>query len=97
VVTGSKDSLMTAVVGRGPAPRALSAVELGIMRDLGYTIAPGSGGATLMFVGVLFLRRLRKSVPQRLAEPARPTGRPVPFRHNEGSNDRHLTRGAPFN
>ena len=63
VFTGSKDSLMTAVVGRGPAPRALSAVELGIMRDLGYTIAPGSGGATLMFVGVLFLRRLRRSVP----------------------------------
>lgn len=62
VFTGSKDSLMTAVVGRGPAPRALSAVELGIMRDLGHTIAPGSGGATLMFVGVLFLRRLRRSV-----------------------------------
>jgi hypothetical protein len=61
VFTGSTDTLMTAVVGRGPAPRALSAVELGIMRDLGYTIAPGPGGATLMFVGVLFLRRLRKN------------------------------------
>lgn len=61
VFTGSKDTLMTAVVSRGPAPRALSAVELGILRDLGYTVAPGPGGATLMFVGVLFLRRLRQN------------------------------------
>jgi hypothetical protein len=63
VFTGSQDTLMTAVVGRGPAPRTLSAVELGILRDIGYTIAPGPGGATLMFVGVLFLRRLRRTVP----------------------------------
>jgi hypothetical protein len=61
VFTGSKDTLMTAVVSRGPAPRALSAVELGILRDLGYTVAPGPGGATLMFVGVLFLRRFRQN------------------------------------
>jgi hypothetical protein len=61
VFTGSEDTLMTAVVSRGPAPRALSAVELGILRDLGYTVAPGPGGATLMFVGVLFLRRLRQT------------------------------------
>jgi hypothetical protein len=61
VFTGSKDTLMTAVVSRGLAPRALSAVELGILRDLGYTVAPGPGGATLMFVGVLFLRRFRQN------------------------------------
>ena len=48
VFTGSKDTLMTAVVSRGPAPRALSAVELGILRDLGYTfVALGSDGGSV--------------------------------------------------
>jgi VCBS repeat-containing protein len=41
VFTGSRDMLMNAVISRGPAPRVLSPVELGILRDLGYTVNPG--------------------------------------------------------
>ena len=60
VFTGSRDMLMNAVISRGPAPRALSPVELGILRDLGYTVVPAPGVAAVMFVGVFFIRRPRK-------------------------------------
>ncbi len=60
VFTGANDTLMTARVTRGPAPRELSAVELGILRDLGYTVAQGPGTATLMIVGVFLWRRPRR-------------------------------------
>ena len=63
LAAGSQGTLMTARINRGPGPRTLGAVELAILRDLGYTVAPGPGGATLMFVGVLFLRRPRKTQP----------------------------------
>jgi hypothetical protein len=38
-------------------------VELGILADLGYTIAPQPGSAALAFIGVFFLRRARKREP----------------------------------
>lgn len=63
VFTGANDTLMTARVTRGPAPRQLSAVELGILSDLGYTVAPGPGTATLMIVGVFLWRRPRRPQP----------------------------------
>jgi hypothetical protein len=57
VFTGSKDTLMNAVISRGPGPRKLSAVELGILRDIGYEMNPGPGTAAMMFVGVFLIRR----------------------------------------
>ena len=63
--TGSGALLMNAATDTGPGVRVLSAVELGILRDLGYTViatpAPTPRGAALMFVGLVFLRRRRKS------------------------------------
>jgi hypothetical protein len=34
---------------------------LGILRDIGYTVAPGPGVAAVMFVGVFLIRRPRKT------------------------------------
>ena len=63
--TGSNALLMNAATDTGPGVRVLSALELGILRDLGYTViatpAPTPGGAALMFIGLVFLRRRRKS------------------------------------
>jgi len=58
--TGSNRTLMNAQVFSGKGIRVLSPVELGILADLGYTIAPQPGSAALAFVGVFFLRRSRK-------------------------------------
>lgn len=43
------DLLMESGVFKGPAPRALSGVELGILQDLGYTVVPEP--TTLMLLG----------------------------------------------
>jgi hypothetical protein len=58
--TGSNRKLMNAQVFSGRGIRTLTPVELGILADLGYTIAPQPGTAALAFVGVFFLRRSRK-------------------------------------
>ena len=62
--TGSNAMLMNAAADTGPGIRVLSAVELGILRDLGYTViatpATAPGGASLLFVALVFLRRRRK-------------------------------------
>lgn len=60
-VFGVNRTLMTAQVGSGQGIRVLSPIELGILADLGYTVAPEQpSGAMLAFVGVLFLRRTRR-------------------------------------
>lgn len=51
------DALMEAAVYRGPAPRDLSAVEIGILQDLGYTVVPEPGG--LLFVGLGLMAGVR--------------------------------------
>lgn len=58
--TGSNRKLMNAQVFSGQGIRTLTPVELGILADLGYTIAPQPGSAALAFIGVFFLRRSRK-------------------------------------
>lgn len=58
--TGANEKLMNAVSGRGTGVRVLSPVELGILSDIGYQLTPGSGTSTLMFVGFVFGRRLRR-------------------------------------
>jgi hypothetical protein len=60
-VFGVNRTLMTAQVGSGQGIRVLSPIELGILADLGYTVAPAQpSGAMLAFVGVFFLRRTRR-------------------------------------
>ena len=56
--TGSNEKLMNAVSSQGPGIRVLSAVELGILEDLGYDVTPG--GSVLMFVGFFVSRRPRR-------------------------------------
>lgn len=58
VFAGSNAKMMNALVNAGPGPRQLSAVELGILKDLGYTIVPVQAGTTLLFV-LVFVRRRR--------------------------------------
>ena len=56
--TDSDALLMNAVADSGPGVRVISAVELGILRDIGYTVDP-QPSAALLFVGLLLLRRKR--------------------------------------
>ena len=60
---GSDEKLMTAVSAQGKGIRVLSPVELAIMADIGYQLAPQPntwGTSTLMLVGFLFIRRPRR-------------------------------------
>lgn len=59
-VFGVSRTLMTAQVGSGQGIRVLSPIELGVLADLGYTVAPQPSGAMLAFIGVFFLRRTRR-------------------------------------
>ncbi len=52
--------LMESSVLAGPAARSLSPIEMGIFRDLGFTIVPEPGTASLLLAGLLFLRRRRR-------------------------------------
>jgi len=60
VFSGANRKLMNAQVFSGLGIRVLSPVELAILADLGYTIAPQPGSAALAFIGVFFLRRTRR-------------------------------------
>ena len=56
--TGVKTQLMNALADTGKGIRTLSAVELAIFKDLGYTVVPAPVTATaLLFIGLVFLRR----------------------------------------
>ena len=55
---GSDAMLMHAFSDSGPGVRVLSPVEQGILQDLGYTVSTPSW-ASIMFVGLIFLRRRR--------------------------------------
>lgn len=61
--TGNKEQLMNAISDTGLGVRTLSNVELGILEDLGYTIAPHSVSAFLFF-GLLLIRRRKVSIAQ---------------------------------
>jgi len=59
--TGAKSQLMNAMADTGKGIRTISALELGILKDLGYTVIPAPATAsTLLFVGFVFLRRRRR-------------------------------------
>jgi len=56
--TGAKSQLMNALADTGKNIRTISAIELGILKDIGYTVIPAPATAsTLLFVGFIFLRR----------------------------------------
>ena len=56
--TGAKTQLMNAMADTGRGIRVLSAIELGILKDIGYTVVPVPVTAgTLFFIGFAFLRR----------------------------------------
>jgi hypothetical protein len=60
--TGTNEKMMNARTGKGPGVRILSPIELGILKDLGYTVTPNTPTyAAFMFVGVIFLRRPKRS------------------------------------
>jgi hypothetical protein len=59
--TGAKAQLMNAYADVGRGIRVLSSVELGILKDLGYTVVPIPGTASaLIFIGLVFLRRRKR-------------------------------------
>ena len=57
--TDSDAMLMNAMAGTGLGIRTLSTVELGILKDLGYTVKQNPVAASMLFFGVFFLRRRR--------------------------------------
>jgi VCBS repeat-containing protein len=59
--TGAKSQLMNAMADTGKGIRTISAIELGILKDIGYTVIPAPATAsTLLLVGFVFLRRRRR-------------------------------------
>lgn len=54
------NQLMVPSAGRGPRVRVLSAIERGILQDMGYTVQ-NPVWASMLFVGFLFIRRKRAS------------------------------------
>ncbi len=59
VFSGVNSKLMNALVNTGIGTRALSNVEIGVLKDLGYTVVPVQASAALLVLSVLFLRRRR--------------------------------------
>jgi hypothetical protein len=60
---GNPDLLMEAAVFTGPGARTISAVELGILQDLGYTAVPEPGVIGLFLLGLTALVHGRRSRP----------------------------------
>jgi hypothetical protein len=58
--TGSNVQLMNAIFDTGLGVRTLSSIELGILKDLGYTVVSQSGTFGALFMIIVFVRR-RKS------------------------------------
>jgi hypothetical protein len=63
--TGLHRNIMNAQLGTGTGIRILNAIELGILKDIGYTVitAPVPGGSALAIIGFIFLRRARRKSP----------------------------------
>lgn len=66
---GADDQLMNAKAGKGPGVRALSAVELGILKDLGYQVVTPQNSA-LAFAGLLVVVRRHRRAGSSVGEDA---------------------------
>jgi hypothetical protein len=60
--TGVLEKLMNASSDTGVGVRILSAAEIGIMKDLGYTMVSQSAGGAVLFIGMMLIRRRRQRV-----------------------------------
>lgn len=58
--TGSMEKLMNAASDTGLGVRTLSAIEIGILKDLGYTMVSQSTGAAVLFLGLMLVRRRKQ-------------------------------------
>ncbi len=58
--TGSNTQLMNAISDTGLGVRTLSPIELGILKDLGYTVVP-QGASVFLFFSLALLRRRKNS------------------------------------
>ncbi|MGP4058110.1 Ig-like domain-containing protein [Mycobacterium sp. 4D054] len=61
--SGDDQLMMNAQTGTGPGVRVLSAIEIGILRDLGYQVDeldPQTSPLAMALLGVVFLGRLRR-------------------------------------
>jgi hypothetical protein len=63
--TGSDRNIMNAQLATGPGLRVPTAIELGILKGIGYTVitAPVSGGSALAIIGFVFFLRARRRSP----------------------------------
>ena len=63
--TGLERNIMNAQLATGPGIRIPNAIELGILKGIGYTVitAPVSGGSAVVIIGFVFLRRARRRSP----------------------------------
>lgn len=55
--TGVNAKLMNAIADTGLSARTLSTVELGILKDIGYTVKSSPAASALLFIGLVFFRR----------------------------------------
>jgi len=60
--TGSAEKLMNASSDTGVGVRVLSAVEIAIMKDLGYTMVSQSVGGGILLISLMFVRRRKQLV-----------------------------------
>ncbi|KDE99277.1 hypothetical protein Y900_010050 [Mycolicibacterium aromaticivorans JS19b1 = JCM 16368] len=58
--TGANQKLMNASSDTGLGVRTLSTIEIGIMKDLGYTMVSSSPTVAVLFIGLMLVRRRRQ-------------------------------------
>ena len=58
--TGANEKLMNASSDTGLGVRTLSPIEIGIMKDLGYTMVSASPTVAVLFIGLMLVRRRRQ-------------------------------------
>ncbi|MCV7346790.1 Ig-like domain-containing protein [Mycolicibacterium rhodesiae] len=58
--TGANEKLMNASSDTGLGVRTLSTIEIGIMKDLGYTMVSASPTVAVLFIGLMLVRRRRQ-------------------------------------
>ncbi|BBX19443.1 hypothetical protein CRI77_26500 [Mycolicibacterium duvalii] len=61
--TGDDQKLMNAQTDKGLGIRTLSAIEIGILRDLGYTVVPQTPHPAWALAGLVLIGRRRKKAP----------------------------------
>lgn len=60
--TGANEKLMNASSDTGLGVRTLSAIEIGIMKDLGYTMVSSTPTIAVLFIGLMLVRRRKRPV-----------------------------------